>query len=68
MIDQLLIERAALTNRTPGEVLSELVGRVPMGRMGTTDEIADVFVFLASPLSTYVTGQSIVIDGGWQVG
>lgn len=68
MIDQLLIERAALTNRTAGEVLSELVGRVPMGRMGTTDEIADVFVFLASPLSTYVTGQSIVIDGGWQVG
>jgi NAD(P)-dependent dehydrogenase (short-subunit alcohol dehydrogenase family) len=31
-------------------------------------EVADVYVFLASDLSRYVTGQSIVVDGGWQVG
>jgi NAD(P)-dependent dehydrogenase (short-subunit alcohol dehydrogenase family) len=68
MIRQLLAERAVLTGRTTDEILHELVGRVPMGRMGTTEEVADVCIFLASPLSAYITGQSIVIDGGWQVG
>jgi NAD(P)-dependent dehydrogenase (short-subunit alcohol dehydrogenase family) len=43
----------------------ELVARVPMGRSGTVEEVADAFVWLASPLSRYVTGQAIVVDGGW---
>jgi len=68
MIDQLLVDRAALSGQTTDQVLTNLVERVAMGRMGTTEEIADVFVFLASPLSRYLTGQSIVVDGGWQVG
>lgn len=37
---------------------------IPMGRPGETSEVADAAVFLASPLSSYVTGQSLVIDGG----
>jgi 3-oxoacyl-[acyl-carrier protein] reductase len=37
---------------------------IPMGRPGESSEVADAAVFLASPLSTYVTGQSLVIDGG----
>ncbi len=36
----------------------------PLGRIGTADEVADVIVFLASPAASYVTGQTIVIDGG----
>jgi 3-oxoacyl-[acyl-carrier protein] reductase len=39
-------------------------GPVPMGRRGQPDEIADAAVFLASPLSSYITGQSMIIDGG----
>jgi NAD(P)-dependent dehydrogenase (short-subunit alcohol dehydrogenase family) len=36
----------------------------PMGRVGTADDVANVVVFLASPLAAYVTGQNIVVDGG----
>jgi 3-oxoacyl-[acyl-carrier protein] reductase len=37
---------------------------IPMGRPGESNEVADAAVFLASPLSSYITGQSLVIDGG----
>jgi 3-oxoacyl-[acyl-carrier protein] reductase len=37
---------------------------VPMGRLGRPEEVADAAVFLASPLSSYITGQSLVLDGG----
>jgi 3-oxoacyl-[acyl-carrier protein] reductase len=37
---------------------------IPMGRPGESGEVADAAVFLASPLSSYITGQSLVIDGG----
>jgi NAD(P)-dependent dehydrogenase (short-subunit alcohol dehydrogenase family) len=36
----------------------------PLGRIGTPREVADVVVFLASPLAAYVTGQNILVDGG----
>jgi NAD(P)-dependent dehydrogenase (short-subunit alcohol dehydrogenase family) len=36
----------------------------PLGRLGTAREVADVIVFLSSPAAAYVTGQTIVIDGG----
>jgi 3-oxoacyl-[acyl-carrier protein] reductase len=37
---------------------------IPMGRPGESQEVADAAVFLASPLSSYITGQSLVVDGG----
>ena len=39
--------------------------RVPMGRMGSPDDIAPAVIFLLSNDSKYITGQNIIIDGGW---
>lgn len=38
--------------------------RIPMGRYGTAEEVADLIAFLASDASSYITGQNIRIDGG----
>lgn len=40
------------------------LARIPLGRFGTSQEMAGVAVFLASPLASYVTGQTILADGG----
>lgn len=37
---------------------------IPFGRLGTPEEVANVALFLASPLASWVTGQTIVVDGG----
>ena len=46
------------------EVRATYEQRIPLGRIGSEDEIADVAVFLASMASRYLTGQEIVVDGG----
>ena len=38
--------------------------KTPLGRIGTPEDVADVIVFLCSPLARFVTGQNIVVDGG----
>ncbi len=68
MIHKLFRDRAALTGRTEAEVEGALTGRIPLGRLGGMDELAGTYVYLASELCGYCTGQSFTVDGGWQVG
>jgi 3-oxoacyl-[acyl-carrier protein] reductase len=41
-----------------------ILNKIPMGRMGNTQEIADAALFLASGMSNYITGQVLTVDGG----
>jgi NAD(P)-dependent dehydrogenase (short-subunit alcohol dehydrogenase family) len=42
-------------------------GRMPLGRIGTPEDIAQAVLFFASSASSYVTGQLLAVDGGFQV-
>lgn len=53
-----------LGNYGPGELMAEWVKAIPVGRVGTGDDVANVVAFLASDEAAYVTGQTINIDGG----
>lgn len=47
------------------EGLAWQLARIPMGRVGKPDDIAAVVVFLCSPEASYITGHTLVADGGW---
>ena len=47
--------------------LKKFLKRVPIGRMGEADDVAGVVLFLASDLSSYITGETIKVDGGYMV-
>lgn len=68
MIRQLFRDRATLRGVSEAEVRGALESKIPVGHLGPLDQLAGTYVYLASDLSRYVTGQSIVVDGGWQVG
>jgi 3-oxoacyl-[acyl-carrier protein] reductase len=47
------------------EVVQRMLQRIPMGRFGTPEEIANLVLFLASDASRYITGETVNINGGW---
>ncbi len=54
----------AMTAKLPDEVRADYVKAIPLGRMGLPEDIANTVLFLASDLSSYITGQVIRVDGG----
>lgn len=55
-----LLESAGL----PKKMIDNYVKKIPLGRLGSTLDVANVFVFLASDESAFITGTEIVVDGG----
>jgi len=62
---QRIAEQAKASGQTLAQVEAAFIGRQPMGRLGRTEEIALLAVYLASDESAFTTGTSQLIDGGW---
>lgn len=53
-----------MTRDLPEAARAALLTQIPLGRLGSADDVAGVVLFLASDLASYITGQVIVVDGG----
>jgi 3-oxoacyl-[acyl-carrier protein] reductase len=58
------IETEALFEKNSPQAIKERIAPIPMGRLGTPREVAHAHLFLASDEARYITGQSLVVDGG----
>ncbi len=45
--------------------LEDVLRRIPLGRVGTIDEVVAVVLFLLSPAASLITGETPCVDGGW---
>ena len=58
------VTKTEILEKVPEEYQQMLTSRVPMGRMGTPQEVASLTLFLASDEASYITGAAYIIDGG----
>ncbi len=49
------------------QLMEQLANRLPLGRIGLDHEVAEMVAFLASPAAAYITGATMVVDGGLAV-
>ncbi|WP_202301796.1 SDR family oxidoreductase [Dryocola clanedunensis] len=64
-LHQRIAAQAQAEGRSEAEVYAAFVARQPIGRIGKTEEIAQLALYLASDASSYTTGTVQIIDGGW---
>jgi 3-oxoacyl-[acyl-carrier protein] reductase len=57
-----------MTRELPEEQREALSAQIPLGRLGSTEEVAAAVVFLASPAAAYITGETIHVNGGMYMG
>lgn len=67
MLERLFVTRAASASTTPEHERAQFCRRIPLGELGSPEDVAKAFLYLSSAASSYMTGQHIVLDGGWQV-
>ncbi len=60
------IIETAMTQTIPENVRAEMLKNIPLNRLGEPNEVADLVLFLCSPLASYINGQIIEINGGWR--
>lgn len=53
-----------MTDELPDSVKEAVIGKIPLGSFGNTEDIAKTVLFLASPAARYITGQVVAVDGG----
>lgn len=58
------LQESGMTEEEMAEMLEQFTGRIPLRRMGVPDNIATATVFLASGAADYMTGETVVVDGG----
>lgn len=58
----------AASVKQDAKVLEASLARIPLHRMGNPEEVSNVVLFLASDESSYMTGSTVVVDGGWLAG
>ena len=63
-VEQMIAARTAASGKAPEAEIAEICATVPLGRMGTPEEFANVAVFLCSPAASYVNGVMLQVDGG----
>lgn len=63
-VSSLLATRAKSENRTESEIEQEITAGIPLGRLGKPEELGDVVTFLASERAGFISGTTVVVDGG----
>jgi acetoacetyl-CoA reductase len=53
-----------MTKAVPAPVLEKIIAQIPVGRLGTPEEIAQAALFLASEAASFVTGATLNLNGG----
>ena len=66
-IDTPMLRWAASLSPDPEAVIRDCGGQHAMGRIGRAEEVADAIVYLTSPMASFITGASLVVDGGMLV-
>jgi 3-oxoacyl-[acyl-carrier protein] reductase len=56
-----------MTDAMPEGLRDAALGKIPLGRLGTPEDVGNIVAFLASDAASYVTGQTITVDGGMTV-
>jgi meso-butanediol dehydrogenase / (S,S)-butanediol dehydrogenase / diacetyl reductase len=51
----------------PDHPMRNIAGAIPLGRLGTAQDVINAAVFLVSDEASYITGANLVVDGGWSV-